>query len=64
MASTIYKLIEKKANPNLGTVPLPPLLLSLFCKNCDILKKIIEARADLNIRNLPDVSLSLLYSIL
>ncbi|KAJ8972040.1 hypothetical protein NQ314_000425, partial [Rhamnusium bicolor] len=49
LEKTIGVLLDCGANPNFGEVPLPPLLLSVFAKNADLVRRLLEADADPNI---------------
>ncbi|XP_018323982.1 uncharacterized protein LOC108736157 [Agrilus planipennis] len=50
---TLWLLIELGADPDFGTVPLPPLILSIFVK-CEMLTKELINRGDSNIRTSVD----------
>lgn len=51
---TINTLLRFGADPNIGEVPLPPLLLSIFTKKLDIIAGIIKNKAAINITTLED----------
>ncbi|KAL3274601.1 hypothetical protein HHI36_015982 [Cryptolaemus montrouzieri] len=45
---TISILLRYGANPNVGELPLSPVLLSIFCKNVDLTENLLENHADPN----------------
>ncbi|XP_074032109.1 uncharacterized protein isoform X1 [Leptinotarsa decemlineata] len=49
MESTINTLLECGANPNAGEAPLPPLIMSIFSENSNLVKKLLDADADIHV---------------
>nr|CAH7723332.1 unnamed protein product [Callosobruchus chinensis] len=46
--TNIEQLLEHGANPNVGEVPFPPLILALFTENDRIVEILLEAEADIS----------------
>lgn len=51
---TIEILLQHGANPNVGEVPLPPLILSVFTKNPGIVNSLLNNEAFVNITTVDD----------
>ncbi|KAG5887190.1 hypothetical protein JTB14_016676 [Gonioctena quinquepunctata] len=60
--NTISTLLECGADPNVGEAPLPPLIMSMFSENMNIVLKLLEAGADIHVVT-PDENLTCLHLI-
>lgn len=54
VGNTIMVLLQSGADPNIGEVPMPALILSVFTNQIDILKGLIRNNADLNVTTLEE----------
>lgn len=52
--NTIMVLLQSGADPNIGEVPMPALILSVFTNELDILKGLIRNKADLDVTTLEE----------